>query len=59
MARHGGTQMVPRSIKVPEDVWQQAVELAAQRGESVATIVRLALRAYVERHAAAERRNGR
>jgi predicted transcriptional regulator len=51
--------MVPRSIKVPEDVWQQAVELAAQRGESVATIVRLALRAYVERHAAAERRNGR
>lgn len=41
--------MVPRSIKVPEDLWAEASELAAAEGETLSQIMRVALRNYVKR----------
>lgn len=48
------THTPPRSVRVPDDLWDSAKEEAALRGETVTDVVNRALRAYVSRrdHAA-------
>ena len=41
------THTPPRSIRVPDDLWDSAKEEAARRGETVTDAVNRALRRYV------------
>lgn len=41
-----------RSIRVPDELWNEARETAARRGESVTDVIRAALERYVKRHEA-------
>lgn len=38
-----------RAIRVPDELWRQAQEVAAVRGEDVSSVVRAALTRYVKR----------
>ena len=35
-----------RSIRVPDDIWEAAQKVAAERGESVSEVIRRALKRY-------------
>jgi len=43
------THTPPRSIRVPDDVWDAARQKAAERGETISQVVVDALRRYVRR----------
>lgn len=43
------THTPPRSIRVPDDVWEAAKEKAAERGETISQVVVDALRRYVKK----------
>lgn len=47
-----------RTIRIADELWLPASELAAQRGESVSDVVRRALEAYVDRPELALRKGG-
>ncbi len=38
-----------RGIRIPDDLWEDAQRVAAERGEDVSTVVRAALVRYVKR----------
>lgn len=38
------------SVRVPEDLWQAALRVAHDRGETVADVIRRALERYVRAH---------
>lgn len=48
--QYQGTRL--RAIRVPDELWEPAVQLTAERGESVSEVVRAALARYVKRHSA-------
>jgi predicted DNA-binding protein len=39
----------PRAIRVPDDLWQAALEKAEANGDTVSDIVRRALERYIKR----------
>jgi predicted transcriptional regulator len=39
-----------RAIRVPDDLWTAAAEIAEERDENLSEIVRAALTRYVKRH---------
>jgi predicted DNA-binding protein len=39
-----------KSVRVPDELWQEAMELARENGETNSDIVREALQEYVEKH---------
>jgi len=39
----------PRAIRIPDDLWAEALAKAAERGETVSDVVRAALARYVRR----------
>lgn len=39
-----------RNLRVPDDLWDAAQAIAAERGESVSDVLRAALTRYVKRH---------
>ena len=39
-----------RNLRVDDELWTAAQEIAAERGESVSDVLRAALRRYVKRH---------
>ena len=40
---------MPRSLRIPEDVWMAAVAKAKEEGTSVTAVVTAALRRYLKR----------
>ena len=38
----------PRAIRIPDDVWQAALAMAAERGETVTAVVLRALKRYAK-----------
>lgn len=42
-----------RTVRVPDEVWLAAKEVADHRGESLSDVIRTALERYVRRHASA------
>jgi predicted HicB family RNase H-like nuclease len=40
---------MPRSLRIPEDVWRAAVEKAKDEGTTVTAVVTAALRRYLKR----------
>lgn len=38
-----------RSVRVPDEIWHPALEVAKERGESVPEVIRAALVRYVKR----------
>lgn len=46
-----GYERVPlRAVRVPDETWKPAQDVAKARGESVSQVVRDALERYVKRH---------
>lgn len=46
-----GYERIPhRTIRVPEDEWRAAQEVARQRGEPLSEVIRASLRRYVRAH---------
>jgi len=45
------TPTMPRSVRVPDDLWHAAVAAAQGRGETVTAIVIKALESYVKKNA--------
>lgn len=43
-----------RSIRIGDPVWQPAKQIAAQRGETLTSVIERALRAYIRRHGVAD-----
>lgn len=43
-----------RAVRVPDDLWEQAKRVAADRDESVAEVIRRALERYVRSHPVGE-----
>jgi len=41
-----------RAIRVPDNLWEQALAAAHERGETVSEVVRVALERYVDEHQA-------
>ena len=39
-----------RTLRVPDDLWDAAKGIAAERGESLSDVLRAALARYVKRH---------
>lgn len=39
-----------RNVRVPDDVWEAAAKIAADRGESMSEVIRASLRRYITRH---------
>jgi predicted DNA-binding protein len=39
-----------RSIRVPDELWQEALTTSQQQGETISDVVREALQEYVEKH---------
>jgi len=39
----------PRAIRIPDDLWQAALDKATEREETVSEVVRNALERYVKR----------
>lgn len=39
-----------RTVRVPDDLWEQAKRVAADRGETVTDVIRRALERYVRQH---------
>ena len=39
-----------RTVRVPDELWDEAQEIAAERGESLSEVIRAALERYVKRH---------
>lgn len=39
-----------RNLRVPDDLWDAAQTVAAERGESLSDVLRAALQRYVKRH---------
>jgi predicted DNA-binding protein len=39
-----------RSIRVPDELWQEALNTSHQQGETISDVVREALQEYVEKH---------
>lgn len=39
-----------RSVRIPDDLWQQAQAKAAAKGETVTDVIRSALERYVKRN---------
>ncbi len=39
----------PRSVRVPDDLWRNAQEIALTRGETVTAVITRALERYVKR----------
>lgn len=39
-----------RSIRIPDDLWQSARDVAAARGDSLGDVIRQALTRYIARH---------
>jgi len=39
----------PRAIRIEDDLWEQALEIAREREETVSEVVRRALERYVKR----------
>ena len=39
----------PRAIRIPDDLWQAALDAAEAKGETVSQVVRRALERYVKR----------
>jgi hypothetical protein len=55
MADKDGYERIPhRTIRVPEDEWCAAQEVARRRGEPLSEVIRASLRRYVNRAKAAE-----
>lgn len=44
------TPMGARAVRVPSPLWEQALAVAAVRGESLSEVIRAALVAYVKKH---------
>lgn len=44
------TPTMPRSVRVPADLWNQAVAIANTRGETVTAVVIQALQSYVDKN---------
>jgi predicted DNA-binding protein len=42
-------ETTPRAIRIPDDLWQAALEKAEANGDTVSDIVRRALERYVKR----------
>jgi uncharacterized protein GlcG (DUF336 family) len=40
---------MPRSLRIPEDVWRAAVEKAREEGTTVTAVVVVALQRYLKR----------
>lgn len=40
----------PRAMRIPEDLWLDALKVAEQRGETVTAVVVAALKRYVQRN---------
>ncbi len=41
---------VPKSVRVPDDLWHRALAAARSRDESLSQVIRAALERYVRRH---------
>ena len=39
-----------RNVRVADDLWRRALDVAEDRGESVSDVMRAALERYVKRH---------
>ncbi len=39
-----------RTVRVPDDLWDEAMRTARARGESLSDVIRDCLRDYVQRH---------
>lgn len=39
-----------RSVRVDDELWDEAMRVAAERGDNVSELVRAGLRRYVQRH---------
>ncbi len=37
-------------MRVPDDLWDEAMEIAQSRGEALSEVIRKALESYVKRH---------
>ena len=44
------TPMGARAVRVPSALWEQALAVAAFRGESLSEVIRAALSAYIKKH---------
>ena len=42
-------ETTPRAIRIPDDLWQAALEKAEANGDTVSDVVRRALERYVKR----------
>jgi hypothetical protein len=41
---------IPKSLRIPDDLWREAVDKARVEGTTVTAVVVAALRRYVKRH---------
>lgn len=54
MPRHATGKTPLRNVRIPDHVWDRAKEVAAERGETLTSVIESALRRYIARHGSGE-----